>query len=126
MVTFLVPLFFLKKYPFWPILDSVLKVKQKSCVQTTDQDFIEALLLTSVFHKGLSFKVASHNPTCISVLTLLNGGLSHHVFKQPFHASFADLTFSFFRSFLYLYKLFTPMIPPKSKNKNKSSSLQVV
>ena len=40
------------------------------------QGFIQALLLTSVFHKGLSFMAVGHNQTCISTLTLAVGGLS--------------------------------------------------
>ena len=38
------------------------------------QGFIEAFLLTSVFHEGLSFIVVGHNPTCVSVLALAAGG----------------------------------------------------
>ena len=34
------------------------------------QGFIQALLLTSVFHKGLGFMAVGHNPTCVSTMTL--------------------------------------------------------
>ena len=39
------------------------------------QGFIQALLLTSAFHEGLSFTAAGHNPTRISKLSLPAGGL---------------------------------------------------
>ena len=36
--------------------------------------FIQALLLTSVFHEGLSFMAIGHDPMCISTLALEAGG----------------------------------------------------
>ena len=45
------------------------------------QGFIQGLLLTSVFRKGLSFMAVSHNPMCIGMLTLAAGGSSPQVFK---------------------------------------------
>ena len=45
------------------------------------QGFIQSLLLTSVFHEGLSFMAIGHNPTGISTFTLAAGGLSPQVFK---------------------------------------------
>ena len=38
------------------------------------QGFIQALLLTSVFHEGLSFMTVGDNPTCISTLVIATGG----------------------------------------------------
>ena len=38
------------------------------------QGFIQALLLTSVFHNGLSFMTVGHKPTYISTLMLVAGG----------------------------------------------------
>ena len=38
------------------------------------QGFIQALLLTSVFHNGLSFMTVGHKPTYISTLMLVVGG----------------------------------------------------
>ena len=48
--------------------------------------FIQALLLTSVFHEGLSFLAVDHNPTCGSMLAplaLAAGGSRGHC-KSPF------------------------------------------
>ena len=50
---------------------------------TKNQGFIQALLLTSVFHEGLSFMDVGHNPTCISTLTLAVVG-SRGYCKPPF------------------------------------------
>ena len=37
------------------------------------QGFIQVLLLTSVFHEGLSFMAVGHNPACASMLSLAAG-----------------------------------------------------
>ena len=37
-------------------------------VISDNQGFNQALLLTSIFHEGLSFMTVGHNPTCISML----------------------------------------------------------
>ena len=54
-----------------------------SCLQEryalyTVQDFIQALLMTSVFHEGLSFTAVGHDPLCISTLALAAGGSRGH------------------------------------------------
>ena len=46
------------------------------------QGFIQALLLTSVFHEGLSFMDVGHKPTCVSTLTLAAMG-SRGVVSPP-------------------------------------------
>ena len=38
------------------------------------QGFILALLLTSVFHEGLSFMTIGNNPTCFRKLVIATGG----------------------------------------------------
>ena len=38
------------------------------------EDLIQALLLTSDFHKGLSFMAVGHNAMCVSTLALAAGG----------------------------------------------------
>ena len=38
-----------------------------------EQGFIQALLLTSVFHERLSFIAAGHNPVCVSTLAITTG-----------------------------------------------------
>ena len=45
------------------------------------QGFIQALLLTYVFHIRLSLMAVSHNPMCVTKLTLAAEGLSSQVFK---------------------------------------------
>ena len=42
------------------------------------QEFIQALLLTSVLREGLSFIAVVHNPACVSTLAIAAGG-SHGV-----------------------------------------------
>ena len=92
------------------------------------QGFIQALLLTSVFHEGSSFMVIGHNPTCISTLTRCSWvfiwgtgnpscgvqwqcpwklWLFHwsQVYKYPFHASFGDLIFAFFKTLFSFVRL---------------------
>ena len=43
-------------------------------VMFNSQGFIQALLLTSAFHEGLSFMAVAHNPTCISTLAPCSWG----------------------------------------------------
>ena len=50
---------------------------------TKNQGFIQALLLTSAFHEGLSFMDVGHNPTCLSTLTLAAVG-SRGCYKSSF------------------------------------------
>ena len=38
------------------------------------QDVIQALMLTSVFHEGLSFMALGHNPMCVSRLAIATWG----------------------------------------------------
>ena len=56
------------------------------------QDFIQALLLTSVFHEGLSFMDVAHKPKCINTLTLAVVG-SRECCKPP-TGCFSDPRFS--------------------------------
>ena len=58
------------------------------------QGFLRALLLTSVFHKGLSFMAVGQNPTCISTLTLAAGDSS----PRSLNSIPSGLIFYFFRS----------------------------
>ena len=53
----------------------------KVCIEK--QGFIQALLLTSVFHEGLSFMDIGHKPTCVSTLTLAVVG-SRECCKSPY------------------------------------------
>ena len=71
------------------IVQQVLKIVGAMLVQ----GFIQTLLLTSVFHKGLSFMAVVHNPTYMSTLTLVAGDSS------LLHPSFSDLIFYFFEVF---------------------------
>ena len=50
------------------------------------QGFIQALLLTSVFHEGLSFMAIGYNLTCISMLTLA-AGVSRRRYKPSLWGS---------------------------------------
>ena len=38
------------------------------------QGFVQALLLSSVFHEGLSFMAVGHDPTCVSAFAIATGG----------------------------------------------------
>ena len=88
-------------------------------VAPLSQVFIEVLLLTPVFHKVLSFMAVGHDPVCVSKVTLAAGGSSPQVFKKPFHASFGDLIFSFFRYLISFCKdFFIPLMTLKEKKKN--------
>ena len=78
---------------FYSILQRVLCSK---CWKSWAQCLCRALskhLLTSVFHKGLSFMAVVHNPTYMSTLTLVAGDSS------LLHPSFSDLIFYFFEVF---------------------------
>ena len=67
-------------------------------------------LLTSVFHKGLSFMAV------VWGLGAAFGGSSPLVFKLPFHASFSDLImFSFLGLFFFLHRHFISFMTPKGK-----------
>ena len=50
--------------------------------------FIQALLLTSIFHEGLSSMSVVHNPMCVSTLALAAGGSRGH-YKPPLWGSWA-------------------------------------
>ena len=45
-----------------------------SCFVIANQGFIQAFLLTFVFHEGLSFMTLGHNPMCVSTLAIATGG----------------------------------------------------
>ena len=47
------------------------------------QSFIEALLLTSIFHEGLSFMAIGHNPACISILAPCSLGFTWATVNLP-------------------------------------------
>ena len=64
----------------WFFLMLLVEEKGAECQTTSSvlavynpQSFIQSLLLTSVFHEGLSFMVAGHNPTCVSSLGIATG-----------------------------------------------------
>ena len=98
----------------------------KICINFhTQQGFILALLLTSIFHKGLSFMAVGHNPTCISTLTLAVGGSRPQVFKSAFPCIIWCPNKSFpFLSFFFL-GLFAPLMTHKgNKRINKALSKQ--
>ena len=42
-------------------------------IYVRSQGFIQALLLTSVFHEGLSFMAVGYNPTCVSTFAIAAG-----------------------------------------------------
>ena len=69
-----------------------LERKEKSEEINNVQGFIQALLLTSVFHEGLSFMDVGHKLTCVSTLTLATVG-SRGCCKSPF-GYFSDPRFS--------------------------------
>ena len=97
------------------------------------QGFIQALLLSSVFHEGLSFMALGYNLMCINTLTLsagdsrvnLTSGVQgerswkhwlfqrSHVFKYSFHVLFGDNYFLLQVSFFFLYGRFAPLTTPK-------------
>ena len=91
------------------------------------QGFIQALLLTFVFHEELSFMAIGHNLKCISILILAAGGsrvaplVAISVissFQIAFPCIFGRHNFFLFRdSFLYLYGLFTLFMTPKVEKK---------
>ena len=72
----------LSKLIFWFRLpETIYKVKRIL------QGFIQALLLTSVFHERLSFMAIGHNPICVSMLAIATRGpygalLSNNIFMH--------------------------------------------
>ena len=59
------------------------------------QGFIQALWLTSVFHKGVSFMPVGHDPMCVTTFTLAARGSNPQDFKS-LSMLFGDLIFFFF------------------------------
>ena len=90
---------------FMILLRNYSLVRHLLIVCIIKQSFIQALLLTTVFYKGLSFMAVGHNlnPTCISTLTLAAGDLSLKVFRYLFHASFCALNLFLFLSLFFLF-----------------------
>ena len=49
-------------------------LKDRQTISSKFQSFIQALLLTFVFHEGLSFIAVGHNSMCVSMLAIATGG----------------------------------------------------
>ena len=70
------------------------------------QGFIQALLVTSFFHEGLSFMTVGHNTTCVSTLALAAGvhmGRCNSSFGGPGEMSLEALAISLIPGFQIVF-----------------------
>ena len=87
---------------FMILLRNYSLVRHLLIVCIIKQSFIQALLLTSVFYKGLSFMVLGHNPTRGSTFALAAGG-SRGRCKSPCKPPFGYFSDPMFSNSLSMY-----------------------